>query len=55
MSVRNNGSLKRFVFTLNNYGPEDEERIQGHIADFRFAIYGREIAPSTGTPHLQGM
>jgi len=43
---------RRWVFTLNNYTPEDELRIQ--MADVPYIIYGREIAPETGTPHLQG-
>ncbi|UJO02083.1 Rep [Bat associated cyclovirus 17] len=60
MSTRNvistsNPTVKRICFTLNNYGPEDEERIQQHAGDYLYAIYGREQAPTTGTPHLQGI
>jgi len=43
---------RNFVFTLNNYTPEDEERIKRLKA--RYIVYGREIAPTTQTPHLQG-
>lgn len=46
--------LKRICFTLNNYGPEDENRIQSNGELYRYAIYGREVAPTTGTKHLQG-
>ena len=45
-----------FVFTHNNYAPEDEEAYatlceKGFI---RFLVYGKELAPTTFTPHLQG-
>lgn len=43
---------KNWVFTLNNYTQEDEQQIQDY--DFNYIIYGHEIAPTTGTPHLQG-
>lgn len=43
---------RNFVFTLNNYTPEDEEKLQA--VECRFIHYGREVAPTTGTPHLQG-
>lgn len=41
-------------FTLNNYTPEEEEAIQ-NSSEYRFCTYGKEVAPTTGTPHLQGM
>lgn len=46
---------KNFVFTLNNYTHEQEESIK-NLCDNRvtFVAYSHEIAPSTGTPHLQG-
>jgi len=50
----NRTRLKRVCFTLNNYTDEDERRIQEGIELYRFAIYGRETAPTTGTRHLQG-
>lgn len=43
---------RNFVFTFNNYTIEDETFIQS--LDARYTIYGREVAPTTGTPHLQG-
>lgn len=43
---------RSWVFTLNNYTKEDEDAIQS--LNYRYVIYGREIAPGTGTPHLQG-
>lgn len=43
---------RNYVFTLNNYDAADEEKIQAW--ECRYLVYGREVAPSTGTPHLQG-
>lgn len=45
-----------YVFTVNNYTNEDELAYQACIGTrgITYVIYGREIAPSTGTPHLQG-
>ncbi|UDN67412.1 replication-associated protein [robinz virus RP_584] len=46
--------LKRVTFTLSNYDENDELRIRS-LADYcEYLIYGREIAPTTGTRHLQG-
>lgn len=45
-----------FVFTFNNY---DEEQIREAAATwqdyFTYLGFGEEIAPTTGTPHLQGL
>lgn len=48
--------MYHFIWTLNNYTPEDILRINGVIGKrgIRYICYGREVAPSTGTPHLQG-
>lgn len=43
----------RWTFTLNNY-TEDEEALLKALPDVSFMIYGHEVAPQTGTPHLQG-
>lgn len=43
---------RSYCYTLNNYSREDEQRIQS--IDCSYHIYGRETAPTTGTPHLQG-
>lgn len=45
---------RRWCFTYNNYTAVDENVIQSHAEFFKFIIYGREVAPETGTPHLQG-
>ena len=41
-----------WVFTLNNYSAADETTLQALA--FHYLLYGREVAPITGTPHLQG-
>jgi len=43
---------RAFTFTFNNYGLLDEEAVQQ--LECQYLVYGREIAPETGTPHLQG-
>lgn len=42
---------KRWVFTLNNYVPDDELRLS--TLDCKYLIYGREVGES-GNRHLQG-
>lgn len=40
---------------MNNYNNEDERHIQETVGKLaRYIVYGREIAPETSTPHLQG-
>lgn len=48
--------VRAFVFTLNNYTKADETAIAQTCKDLnlRWLIYGHEVAPTTGTPHLQG-
>jgi len=49
------GKFRAWCFTLNNYNEVDERHLQTTIADLaRYIVYGREIAPTSGTPHLQG-
>lgn len=43
---------RSYVFTHNNYTQEAEAQIQNLAC--RYIVYGREIAPTTQTPHLQG-
>lgn len=50
----------RIVFTLCNYTPEETECLKSRFTQLWnnkclvYAIVGAEIAPKTGTPHLQG-
>lgn len=42
--------------TLNNYKPEDEAAFLVNVQPVAdYYVYGKEIAPTTGTPHLQFM
>lgn len=45
--------LKYICWTLYNYTEADEKRI-AEIKDFNYYVYGKEICPTTGRPHLQG-
>lgn len=45
--------LRRVRFTLNNFEPEDVDRLYKEPR-ISYLIYGVEIAPTTGTYHLQG-
>lgn len=40
-----------FFLTLNNYNDEEYQRIIGY-ENAAYVIVGKELAPSTGTPHL---
>lgn len=43
---------RAFCFTINNYTPDNEEFCKN--LECQYIQYGREVAPTTGTPHLQG-
>lgn len=46
---------RAFVFTLNNYDQKDLDRLCNPDGlQYRYIIFGQEIAPTTGTRHLQG-
>jgi len=50
---------KRFCFTLNNYTDAEVTALTAALSDpggenVAYAVYGKEVAPETGTPHLQG-
>ncbi|GAC77851.1 replication protein, partial [uncultured marine virus] len=49
-------SSKSWVFTLNNYdGHRDRQYFEDTFAQFcTYICFQRELAPTTGTPHLQG-
>jgi len=44
--------IRSWVFTLNNYTEQDIEFLKGLMC--KYIIFGREVAPTTGTQHLQG-
>ena len=45
-----------YVFTLNNPSPANISKLQDAIGrcGIKFMVFGHEVAPTTGTPHLQG-
>jgi len=43
---------RNFVFTWNNYTDENISTLAS--LEYKYVYYGKEIAPTTGTPHLQG-
>ena len=51
---------KKFVFTKNNYTEPDIEFLKGLFErpaegdEVTYLVFGKEVAPTTGTPHLQG-
>jgi len=50
--MENSKSSKRFCFTQNNY--TDESIAYLDQVKISYMIYGKEVAPETLTPHLQG-
>jgi Putative viral replication protein len=52
------GRSDRWMFVLNNYTETEEEDISRLFDDkqknIKYIVFGREIAPTTETPHLQG-
>ncbi|WBG01488.1 replication-associated protein [Army ant associated cyclovirus 9] len=51
-----NNTLRRFCFTIPNYTDDDVRRVQEFAKnESKYFVYGREICPRTGTPHLQGL
>jgi hypothetical protein len=51
-----NRQAKNWVFCVNNYTAADEYVLHKMCLDedVKYMVYGYEICPSTGTPHLQG-
>lgn len=48
---------RNYCFTINNYTPEDLEKLHSlgsELSNHHFLIFGLELAPETGTKHLQG-
>lgn len=56
MSKKSAGRSRGYVFTLNNYTPEEVENVKllADTDEVRYLVFGHEVAPTTGTPHLQG-
>jgi len=55
MTRRNESKGRKWCFTLNNYTELEYGRIIGiPETEYKYLIVGRELCPTTGTPHLQG-
>lgn len=51
----NAGVHKSWAFTCNNYSQTDLMVLDNlSPALFTYLVFGQELAPTTGTPHLQG-
>lgn len=48
------GKARSCCWTLNNYSNDDVERIRKYAPTCKYLVFGYEVAPETGTPHLQG-
>ena len=47
--------VRRFCFTWNNYTVVDVITVKNFFIEFcKYGIAGEEVAPTTGTPHIQG-
>lgn len=52
--TKNGTRWHRFVFTLNNWTEEEFEQLKETAKSTKWWIMGKEVAPETGTKHLQG-
>lgn len=52
LSRTSNQRTRGWCFTINNYTDEDIDRLAN--LDCQYLVYGKEVAPTTGTCHLQG-
>lgn len=54
--MNNNRKFRRCCFTLNNYKDADLTLLDNlyHEHHCNYIIYGKELAPTTQTPHIQG-
>jgi hypothetical protein len=51
------GKSRNYCFTINNYSEKDLKRfhvLAESLEKHRYICYGLEVAPSTGTKHIQG-
>ena len=56
MTVENTGKkFRNYTFTMNNYLDKKELHDALDELDCRYMKYGKEVCPTTQTPHLQGM
>ena len=46
-------TIRNAVFTCNNWSEDHIEKLKA-LPHVRYCCFGKEFAPTTGTPHLQG-
>jgi len=46
--------LRAYCFTINNYTPDEVEKLRAYATKCRYLVFGYEVAPTTQTPHIQG-
>ena len=54
MSEKNNAKARAWCFTFNNWTEPDYEELKKNLNVCKYWIMGKEKAPKTGTPHIQG-
>jgi hypothetical protein len=54
MSTKTPPKVKCWVVTINNYTDDDITTLRDLEEILEYAVIGKEEAPTTGTPHLQG-
>lgn len=47
-------TYRPFYWNWNNYPEDYEERLLKQMKGFKYMCFGEELAPTTGTPHIQG-
>lgn len=52
MSKSKDVKFQRICFTVNNYKLKDVKQL--FSLEYKYIVLGYEVAPSTGTPHIQG-
>lgn len=56
--VKKDSRVRGYVFTFNNYTEENYQELVNWkslgAAKVQYIVFGKEVAPGTGTPHLQG-
>jgi len=48
------GKARSCCWTLNNYNDDNIATLRRYATTCRYMVFGYEIAPTSGTPHLQG-
>lgn len=48
------GKARSVCWTLNNYTDADVAALRLYAGECKYLVFGYEVAPTTGTPHLQG-